>query len=125
MEHLLRCAPAMRHRALLLLCALPLPCLSGPAPAIPSEIWPQPVSATFGSTHLSVCAGFAFPPCLSCPAPLPAALARYAALTFFAGAPAGNASAPACLPSLRVAVLGDMQVLLLLITLVSPLRRAG
>lgn len=65
-------------------------------PPIVSSVWPQPQSASFGTTLLSVCdaATFSFSCNGACPAPLPAAFTRYSGLIFYAGASAASAVPP-------------------------------
>jgi hexosaminidase len=75
-------------------------------PAIPSSVWPLPASISLGATPLPIAANFALLCAGACPAPLPAALARYNTLLFIGGAPAYSGGG-AALPSLLVTVLSD------------------
>jgi hexosaminidase len=78
-------------------------------PPIPSSVWPQPVNISTGSTQLPIATGFTLSCASACPAPLPAALARYAALLFIGGAPAFSDSGPA-LPALTITVTADVDL---------------
>jgi hexosaminidase len=101
-------------RAALRFAALPAAVLlsaSATPPAIPSSVWPLPANISLGSAALPIAAGFSLA-CASgalCPAPLPAALARYGALLFIGGAPAYGGGGTA-LPSLLVTVRGDAEL---------------
>lgn len=80
----------------------------GPAPPIPSEVWPSPVSFTTGTSSLSICDSFTLA-CASssiCPDPLHDALIRYQSIIFFAGDPATAFSSALC--ALQVFVDSDV-----------------
>jgi hypothetical protein len=72
---------------------------SAAPPAIPSTIWPFPVTLSEGTTGLPLCTSFTLS-CSSaspagCPDPLPSAFARYEGVIFVAGRTSSSPSSPA------------------------------